>query len=116
VLSRQGASWLTSTAEHCTQVQGWSWRNFGSSGGDLPELRRQGFILTEHKTGNSGDGQTNHNGSDFQEAACVGVRFHGSTVALHLPKVLIDKTWAFIDTGDARFHRSPVGRVMLWEF
>jgi hypothetical protein len=64
------------------------------------------FTQTEPNTGHPDDGQTKHDDPDSEDAASNGVCFHGPTLALETPKVLIEKKHRFIHAVDAR--RKPV--------
>jgi hypothetical protein len=68
-----------------------SLRGLGLASGAVPESRCQQFTHSDLNSGQADDGQRKHDGPDFEDAASEGVCFHGSNLALHASRVLIER-------------------------
>jgi hypothetical protein len=58
------------------------------------------YTQVNFKPQGGGHSQSQHDVSDCQEVPCRCVCFHGSTVVRQRLKVLIEKTYRFIDAND----------------
>ena len=90
-------------SSHCiSKAHVRSLRASGLRGAVQSILHCQRFTQTEPNTGHPDDGQAEHDDPDLQDAASMGVCFHGPTLALDAPKVLIERNGFAIDGSDER--------------
>ena len=79
------------------EAQAGSLRGLGLGGGVLPIPGCQRFTKPDLSYDQPDDSQTEHGDPDSEDAASEGVCFHGSTLALAAPKVLIERNYSAID-------------------
>jgi hypothetical protein len=87
-----------------------SLRGLGLGGVVLPESSGQRRAHPDIGYGQPNDGQTEHDGPDSEDAASTGVCFHGPTLAINAPKVLIERNQAVIDGSDESWKSGPAPR------
>jgi hypothetical protein len=75
-------------------------RGPGRISGHLPISHRDGLSETPPRSSHPKDGHAEQDETDFQNATSEGVRFHGFTLPLPTPRVLIVKIVGVIDLDD----------------
>jgi len=84
-------------------------RAAGLKGAGMTTSRYKKCAQANFKTEDGGQKHSQHDVSDSHEVPRRSVYFHGSTVVLQWLKVLIEKTYGFIDTNDGGRCQRRVG-------
>jgi hypothetical protein len=84
------------------KAQAGSLLSFGLGSGVVPVPGSQRPTKPDLSHCQPNDGQTEHDGPDSEDAASEGVCFHGPNLALHAPRVLIERNHSTIDGSDER--------------